>query len=529
MMTTTAPPRAAAVLAGLRGKRIHVLGPSGTEGSSVIDFLIGHGVTTITAHDLEPPERIAATFARTHPWLDEAARAALLSRLQAAPIDWRQGPRYLEDLDRAEIIFVPQSWFRHVQNAPVRAAASRGVPLSSMTQLFFEVWPGPILGVTGTNGKFTVATLIAAMLEAAGLRVVTSGNDRTHVPALYALHQATETTWLVLEISNRQLLGLPYSPRVAVVTNLAPHHLDDHGSFDAYVDAKRTIVRHQRPGDAAVLNADDPVVAGFAAHTPAVVHWFSRRRPVERGAFVSGGQIVLSADAGTAEAEDIALRQVASDGGGRRTVLSVGDLVVPGAHMVENALAAAAAAAAATALAAGDSPGAAAAAPHAAAGVLRAFRGLPYRFRLVADRDGVAFYEDSLGTNPTSAAAAIRSMTQPYHLIAGGFRKRARPEDFAPMLGALAETPVRGVYLIGSTADVLAEALAGMTHPPAVVRSGTLEAAVAAAWDAATGGEAVLLSPGCESFDQFADYRERGDRFCALVQLLPARAGRRTA
>lgn len=507
-MPPAASPRVATVLARLRGKRIHVLGPSGTEGSSIIDFLAGHGVTTITAHDLEPAERFTATLARTHPWLDEAGRAALLGRLRAAPIDWRWGPRYLEDLDRAEIIFVPQSWFRHPQNAPVRAAASRGVPLSSMTQLFFEVWPGPILGVTGTNGKFTVATLVAAMLEAAGLHVVTSGNDRTHVPAFYALHQATEATWLVLEISNRQLVGLPYSPRVAVVTNLAPHHLDDHGSFDAYVDAKRTIVRHQRPGDVAVLNADDPVVAGFAPHTPAVVHWFSRRRPVERGACVSGGQIVLAA------------------ADGPRPVLDPGDLAVPGAHMVENALAAAAAAAAV--LTAGGSPAAAAAAPGAIAGVLRAFRGLPYRFRLVAEREGVAFYEDSLGTNPTSAAAAIRSMTRPYHLIAGGFRKHARPEDFAPMIGAIAETPVGRVYLIGSTADVLADALAGMISPPAVVKSGTLEAALDAAWDAALGGEAVLLSPGCESFDQFADYRERGDRFCALVQALPTRAGRRT-
>jgi UDP-N-acetylmuramoylalanine--D-glutamate ligase len=495
MAATTAPrSRLDAVLATLHGRPIHVLGPSGTEGSAVIDFLVGHGITTITAHDFEPGERFAATVERTHPWLDAAGRAALLGRLRSAPIAWRQGPRYLEGLDAAEVIFVPQSWFRHPQNAPVRAAAGRGILLSSMTRLFFEVCPGPILGVTGTNGKFTVATLIATMLETAGVPVVVSGNDRTHVPALYAVDRLDPRTWLVLEISNRQLVGLPYSPHVAVVTNIAPHHLDDHGSMDAYVEAKRTMVRYHTGRDVAVLNADDPAVAALAGGVASTVHWFSQRGAVSRGAFVDRGQIVLT-------------------GNPAREVLAAGDLAVPGAHMVENALAACAAAACTGVE------------PAVMAGVLRAFRGLPYRFRLMTERDGIAFYEDSLGTNPTSASAAIRSMTRPFHLIAGGLRKAARPEDFVPMVRALEGSPVRAVYLIGSTAATLAEAIGGMASPPSIVQAGTLEAAMTAAWDAAVRGDAVLLSPGCESFDQFADYRQRGDRFCLLVNMLPARTG----
>jgi len=485
-----------AVLARLRGRRIHVLGPSGTEGSTVMDFLLRGGITTITAHDLEPPERFAATVERTHRWLDETGRATLVRRLRAAPVAWRQGQDYLRGIDAAEVIFVPQSWFRHPQNAPVRAAADRGIPLSSMTQLFFEVCPGPILGVTGTNGKFTVVTLIAAMLEAAGLPVVVSGNDRTHRPVLDALDRLSPRTWLVLEISNRQLVGLPYSPHVAVVTNIAPHHLDDHGSMEAYVEAKRTIVRHQTTRDVAVLNADDPLVAAFADGAACTVHWFSRRRRVDRGACIHGGQIMLAADP-------------------PRAVMETGGLAVPGGHMVENALAACAAAAC---------PGVE---PGVMAGVLRAFRGLPYRFRQVAERDGVAFYEDSLGTNPTSAAAAISSMARPFHLIAGGLRKAAQPQEFLPMIRALEASPVKAVYLIGSTAAVLAEAIGAMVSPPTVVQAGTLEAAVGAAWDAAAPGDAILLSPGCESFDQFDDYRQRGDRFYLLVDTLPARAGER--
>ena len=494
--TAASAPRLERVLAGLRGRRIHVLGPSGTEGSAVINFLISHGLTGITAHDLEAPERFEATVERTHRWLDAEGRAALATRLRAAPIAWRQGSRYLEDLDEADVIFVPQSWFRHSQNAAVREAAARGVRLSSMTRLFFEVAPGPILGVTGTNGKFTVATLIASMLEAAGLPIVTSGNDRTHVPALYALDRLSPQTWLVLEISNRQLVGLPYSPQVAVVTNIAPHHLDDHGSLEAYIEAKRTIVRHQTARDVAVLNADDPVVAGMAQGLASTVHWFSRLGPTSRGAYLHADQLMLA-------------------GASPQPVMDVADLAVPGAHMVENALAAVAAAA----VAGVEAP--------VMARVLRAFRGLPYRFRQVGERHGIVFYEDSLGTNPTAAAAAISSMTRPFYLIAGGLRKAARPEDFQPMARALAAVPVRAVYLIGSTADILADALAAGGVRARLVQVHTLERAVAEAWEAAVPGDAVLLSPGCESFDQFADYRQRGDRFTALMTALPARAQKR--
>ncbi len=465
----------------------------------MLDFLLANGITTITAHDLEPPERFETTVARTHQWLDTDGQAALVRRFRAAPIAWHQGHRYLDGIETAEVIFVPQSWFRHSENDPVRAAAAHGVPLSSMTHLFFEVWEGPILGVTGTNGKFTVATMIAAMLEAAGIPALASGNDRTHVPALYNLDQMSTATWLVLEVSNRQLLDLPYSPHVAVVTNVAPHHLDDHGSLAAYVEAKRTIVRHQSAADHAVLNADDPLVAGMAEGAPGTVHWFSRRRPVERGAALDAGHIVLT-----------------GHGGAPRPVLEVGDLATSAAHVVENALAAVAAASIA------GVP------PDAMAKVLRVFRGLPYRFHLVGERDGVAFFEDSLATNPTAAAAAISGMTRPFHLIAGGHRRSAKPDDFAPMVRALDGSPVRAIYLIGATAPILAEALAAVARPsgPRVVQAGTLERALAGAWEAAGPGEAIVLSPGCESFDQFTDYRHRGDRFKALVHELPARTGR---
>lgn len=467
-----------------RGKNIHVLGLAGTEGSSVVDFLVRHGITTITGHDMHRSEEFEAEFDRTHQWLDPEPRREAARRLRAHPITMRWGDRYLEGIEGAEVIFVPQSWFRHARNAPVREQRDRGVPLSSMTHLFFEESPCPIIGVTGTNGKFTVAYLIHQMLGRSGARAFFSGNDRSHVPMLYHLEQIRPQDWLVLEISNRQLVGLPYSPQIGVVTNVAPHHLDDHGSMDAYVEVKRTLIRHQGPDGVAVLNADNPYTAKMAAgtHHPFL---FSRLRRVVPGAFVQEGAIVIAR-------------------GDIQQSFPLAVLHQPGRHAVENALAAALAAS----LAGASAP--------AMAEVLSEFRGLPYRFRLVDEVGGVRYYEDSLATNPDAAAAAIASMDRPFILIAGGARPAATPEQFAPMRAALEAAPVRAVLLIGATTSHLAAALSGL-HAP-VREAGTLERAVDDAAAAARRGEAVLLSPGCESFDQFRDYRERGDRFVELVR-----------
>jgi len=467
-----------------RGKNIHVLGLAGTEGSAVVDYLVGRGITTITGHDMHSAAEFEREFDRTHQWLDPGPRREAAQRLLAHPIAIRWRDHYLEGLEAAEVIFVPQSWFRHPQNDPVKARRDRGVPLSSMTHLFFEESPCPIIGVTGTNGKFTVAYLIHQILERSGQRTFFSGNDRSHIPVLYYLDRLRASDRLVLEISNRQLVGLPYSPPIAVVTNVAPHHLDDHGSMEAYVEVKANLLRYQGPEDVSVLNADNPYTMAMAAGARHP-HLFSRLHRVEPGAFIREGSLVISR-------------------GGMEQSLPLAAVQQPGAHAVENALAAVLAAS----LAGASVP--------AMAEVLAEFRGLPYRLRLVAEAGGVRFFEDSLATNPAAAAAAIASMDRPFILIAGGARPKATPAQFAPMRAALQTAPARLVLLIGATAPQLAEALAGLRAPVRV--ADTLERAVGEAVLAAQRGDAILLSPGCESFDQFRDYRERGDRFLDLVR-----------
>lgn len=471
-------------LESFRGKNIHVLGPAGTEGAAVIDFLVGRGITTITAHDLATREAFEEEFDRTHQWLAPAERGEAARRVLQHPIAIHWRDRYLEGIDRAEVVFVPQSWFRHAGNAPLHALRARGVPFSSMTHLFFEEAPCPIIGVTGTNGKFTVAYLIHRMLQRSGRRAFFSGNDRSHVPLLYYLGDVRSTDWLVLEISNRQLVDFPYSPHIGVILNIAPHHLDDHGTMDAYVEVKRNLIRHQGDDDLAVLNADNPYTAAMIATARRPV-LFSRTRSPVPGASLRHGDLVIARN--TLE---------------QSFPLSI--LRLPGGHAVENALAASLTAALAGASVA------------AMAEVLAEFTGLPYRFRLIAERAGVRYYEDSLATNPAAAAAAVASMDRPFLLIAGGARPAATVEEFLPLRAALEGAPVREVLLIGATASVLREALAGLRAP--VRDLGTLDRAVARAAGAAQDGEAVLLSPGCESFDQFRDYRARGDRFVELVR-----------
>jgi len=489
-------PRGVHGLDALRGKDIHVVGLSGTEGATVVDFLLARGITTITAHDLQTREAFPDAFRRAHEWMSPAEQDAALTRLLRAPITIRFRDRYLEGIERAAVAYAGQAWFRYPENAPVRRARDAGVPLSSMTALFFETVPCPILGVTGTNGKFTVVHLAAEMVTASGRPTFVSGNDRTHVPVLYRLDEVTPEALLVLEISNRQLVGLPYSPEIAVITNITPHHLDDHGSFEAYVETKRTILAHQRPEDWAILNGDDPPTRALAAAAAARCLFWSRTRVLEEGAWIANGWITLRLD------------------GPEEPVCEVAALAVPGAHTLENALASSLAARVAGA-------------PSAAIGAaLRAFRGLPHRLYLVAELDGVRYYEDSLATNPAAAAAAIQAFDRPLVLLAGGHRRNATADDFRPIGEALHGRAVRAVLLFGAMAGHLEEAIArsgGVKAP--VLRCETLEDAVRTARELARPGDVVSLSPGCESFDQFRDYRHRADRFRELVGSLAPGAG----
>jgi UDP-N-acetylmuramoylalanine--D-glutamate ligase len=336
----------------------------------------------------------------------------------------------------------------------------------------------PIAAVTGTNGKSTTVRLLEAMLRAAGLRARAAGNVGD--AALGLVGEALDVA--VLEVSSFQLESVEsFHPRVAVLLNVTPDHLDRHGDLAGYLAAKARIFANQTREDVAIVNAD-PALDALAASLPARVLRFTARGTVARGACWDGEAVCLRLDA---EPLRIPLE----------------GLPRPSGPLRENLLAA---------LLAAQALGAE---PAKALGALASFRALPHRSEWVAERAGVRFVNDSKATNPGAAVAALALETSPVVWIAGGKDKGL---DFAE----LAEARLRGVrvaLLIGAAAPRIALALAGKVALESV---GTLEAAVVRAAELAKPGDVVLLSPACASFDQFRSFEHRGERFRELVRAL---------
>ena len=335
----------------------------------------------------------------------------------------------------------------------------------------------PIVAITGTNGKSTTTLLVEALLRAAGLRARAAGNLGT--PALELVGEALDLA--VLEVSSFQLEAVEaFRPRVAVVLNVTPDHLDRHGSFEGYLAAKARLLAQQRADDTAVLNFDDPAVRGLAEQTRARVLPFRTLGPLEHGAFYEAGCVVLA------------------EPGGARERFSLSALRLPGVHNRENAVAALAAAVAAGAPA------------RRAITAFGSFEGLPHRMQTVARSGGVEWVDDSKATNPGAALRSLRSYETPLIWIAGG---RDKGLDFGELAEA-AQGRVRAAVLIGEAAGKLEAALAGRVP---VHDAGTLERAVPLAARLAQPGDVVLLAPACASFDQFRGFEERGEQFAAAV------------
>jgi UDP-N-acetylmuramoylalanine--D-glutamate ligase len=359
-------------------------------------------------------------------------------------------------------------------------ARARGIEVLGDIELFARAVRAPVVGITGTNGKSTVTSLVAAMAAASGRRVLAGGN--LGEPALDLLEQPPPDLY-VLELSSFQL-ETTYSLELqaAAVLNVTADHLDRYGSIAAYARAKERIFAK---ASTVLLNADDPHVAAMrppASRGPARTLSFSIRGPDAEFTLQRSGAQTLLARRGV-------------------PVLDTARMKITGLHNAANALAA---------LALGEAAGLELPAMLAA---LEAFPGLKHRSAWIADIAGVRYIDDSKGTNVGATLAAVSGMARPLVLIAGG---EGKGQDFAP-LGAAFKDKVRHVVLIGSDTPALEAALRGVCTTE---RAATLEAAVAAAAAAARPGDAVLLSPACASFDMFRDYRHRGDVFAAAVRAL---------
>ena len=365
---------------------------------------------------------------------------------------------------------------------PVLASLrARGVPVISELELAWRVMEADVIAITGTNGKTTTTALTGELLRAQVRPVLVGGNIGTPLSA-HALDFPADGL-VVAETSSFQLEATQaFRPRVAAVLNLAPDHLDRHGSYAGYVEAKAKIFANQTEADCAVLNADDPDTASLAPRTRARVLWFSRLRALEHGIFVHEGWVVAKLN------------------GHAEPVCPVAEIQLRGAHNVENVLAATA-----CALWTGMDPA-------AIRKGIGAFRGVAHRIERVHDARGVTFYNDSKGTNVASTIKALESFTEPVVLIAGG---KGKGQDFAP-LAAAARGRVRAAVLIGVDHEQIRRPFAAAGIPTEHAES--MEEAVRKAAHRALIGDVVLLSPACASFDMFQNYEHRGEVFKDVVR-----------
>lgn len=457
-------------LSSLRNKTVAVIG-IGVSNRPLIELLLSRGVA-VTACDKK----------------DRATLGAPAEELVGKGCRLRLGPDYLKDLTEDVIFRTPGM---RPDLPELNAAVERGSTLTSEMEVFFEVCPCPILAVTGSDGKTTTTTIIAELLRAAGKTVHLGGNIGH--PLLSETGGMRAGDIAVLELSSFQLMTMTRSPHIAVVTNLAPNHLDVHKDYAEYISAKENIFTHQSASDIAVFNADNEVTRSFVGRQRGTLRTFSRREAVEQGAYLAPD------DAGEGQAIWM------SNENGRRQVLPLAGIKLPGIHNVENYMAA---------IAAVDR--------LVPDGIIRDFAknfgGVEHRIELVRELDGVRYYNDSIASSPSRTIAGLNAFPEKVILIAGGKDKGISYGSLGPVVNE----HVKLLILCGATAGVIrasveqAENYGGLE----IADAEDYHQAVSLARSRAKEGDVIILSPASTSFDRFANFMERGRVFKEIVNSL---------
>ena len=455
-----------AYLEALRGKTVAVIG-IGVSNQPLIRLLRSRGIA-VTACDRKSRE----------------ALGVVAEELEAAGVKLRLGEDYLEGL-RSDIIFRTPGMRPDLPQ--LTAAVQRGSTLTSEMEVFFEVCPCEMIAVTGSDGKTTTTTIISELLKAAGKTVHVGGNIGH--PLLAETGEMKREDLVVLELSSFQLMTMGKSPRTAVVTNLAPNHLDVHKDYAEYIAAKENLFVHQDANGIAVFNADNADSVASARKAVGGVRCFSRKKELENGVFLRGEAIVARLN------------------GQERQVMTTADIKLPGTHNIENYMAA---------IAAVDGL----VDDETIRTFAREFGGVEHRIELVRTRRGVRWYNDSIASSPSRTIAGLRAFPEKVILIAGGKDKGIPYDEIGPVIN----DHVKLLILCGATAGVIraateqAENYAGLT----ILEAEDYHQAVAMADSAAREGDVVLLSPASTSFDRFANFMERGRVFKEIVNALEA-------
>lgn len=375
----------------------------------------------------------------------------------------------------------------------LQEAERRGVPVWSEIELAFREARGPVVAVTGTNGKTTTVSMIEWILRRSGRGAVAAGNIGH--PLTKAVEEAQEGDILVVEASSFQLVFIhEFRPRVAVLLNIAADHFDWHEDMSEYIGAKMRMWMNQREDDLVVCSLDDPLCVEAVSGAPARVCFFSRRQGAKADVFLSGGRMMGRAGR---QGRDAPVTEI----------MRAGDLSLPGGHNLENAMAAAAAA---LALGVG---------PQEVGEAIGDFEGLSFRLQFAAETGGVRFYNDSKATNPHAAMRAVSAFDRPLVVILGGRNKGLGFEELAAALEERrAAGGIRAVYLIGEAAEEIGQALASASPGLEGRVAPGLEEVFLELPEIVEAGDVVLFSPACASFDRYEDYRDRGRHFQEMVE-----------
>ena len=455
-----------AYLDSIHDKKVAVFG-IGVSNIPLIKLLRAHGIA-VTACDKNTREGLGETA-------QELEKIGTVLHL---------GPDYMENLD-ADLIFRSPGIRPDVP--AFEAAVAKGTKVTSEMEVFFDVCPCKKIAVTGSDGKTTTTTIIAKLLERAGYKVHLGGNIGH--PLLAETFDMKPEDIAVLELSSFQLMRMETSPEIAVVTNVAPNHLDIHKGMEEYVAAKKNIFLHQKPGDKVVLNRDNELTYSFAAEAKGDVVFFSRQNPMESGVVLENGVICVKRN------------------GVSRPVLPVEDILLPGVHNIENYMAAIGAVEGMVS-------------DEIIRDFAKTFGGVEHRIELVRVLHGVKYYNDSIGSSPSRTIAGLRAFKQKVILIAGGYDKHI-PYD---VLGPDLVDHVKALVLTGATGPkIRAAAEQAPGYDPAelpIYDVDDFEEAVKKAQSLAQEGDVVILSPASASFDKFKNFMERGDTFKRIVNEL---------
>ena len=452
-------------LDSLRGKTVAVIG-IGVSNQPLIDVLLSHGIE-VTACDRKSREELGV----------------LGDTLTSKGAKLRLGADYLQNL-REDIIFRTPGMRPDLPE--LQAAIANGSRLTSEMEIFFEICPCPIIAVTGSDGKTTTTTIIAELLRRAGKTVHLGGNIGH--PLLAEAGDIHPEDIAVLELSSFQLMTMTRSPHIAVITNLAPNHLDVHRNFAEYIAAKENIFTPQMTKDIAVINADNTITAEEACRALGRTRLFSRKQEVKDGVFLRGEAII------------------ARSRGQERQIMTTNHIKLPGDHNVENYLAA-------ISVVDGMVP------DEIIQDFAGTFQGVEHRIELIRTRKGVRWYNDSIASSPSRTIAGLNSFHQKVILIAGGKDKGISYESLGPVINER----VKLLLLCGATAGVIRQSVeqAANYNGLEILDVEDYQEAVSLADSHSREGDVVILSPASTSFDRFANFMDRGKTFKNIVNQLP--------